>query len=101
MENLEDLSLKTRLLKMYPGKNSGGSQRTPCCVEGGGEEPLRAGPGHRAPHQEGGHGREQNTVLYRMTEREVVTSEEVLDPDTGLLLKREATAINRTPCCAG
>ncbi len=30
-----------------------------------------------------------------MTEREVVKSDYVLDPDTGLLLKRAATAINR------
>jgi hypothetical protein len=36
-----------------------------------------------------------------MTEREVVKSDYVLDPDTGFLLKRAATAINRTPCCAG
>jgi hypothetical protein len=62
---LRGLSLKTRLLKMYPGKNSGGSQRTPCCVEG------------------------------------LVKSDYVLDPDTGLLLKRAATVITRTPCCAG
>jgi hypothetical protein len=34
-------------------------------------------------------------VLCRMTEREVVKSDYVLDPDTGLLLKRAATAINR------
>ena len=34
-------------------------------------------------------------MLYRMTEREVVKSDYVLDPDTGLLLKRAATAINR------
>jgi hypothetical protein len=31
-----------------------------------------------------------------MTEREVVKSDYVLDPDTRLLLKREATAINST-----
>jgi hypothetical protein len=36
-----------------------------------------------------------------MTEREVVKSDYVLDPDTGLLLKRAATVTNRTACCAG
>jgi hypothetical protein len=36
-----------------------------------------------------------------MTEREEVKSDYVLDPDKGFLLKRAATAINRTPCCAG
>jgi hypothetical protein len=35
-----------------------------------------------------------------MMEREVVKSNYVLDPDTGFLLKRAATAIIRTPCCA-
>jgi hypothetical protein len=60
-------------------------------------------PGHRAPPQEGDQGRLQNTVLCRMTESEVMKSEYnyVLDPDTELLIKRVATAVNRTPCCAG
>ncbi len=69
--------------------------------EGGGEERLLAGPGHRVPPQEGVHGHLQNTVLCRMTEREMVKSDYVLDPDTELLIKRAATAIYRTPCCAG
>ncbi len=40
-------------------------------------------------------------MLCRMTEREMVKSDYLLDPDTELLIKRAATAINRTPCCAG
>jgi hypothetical protein len=36
-----------------------------------------------------------------MTEKEVVKSDYVLDPDTRLLLKRASMAINRTLCCAG
>ncbi len=38
-----------------------------------------------------------------MTEREVMKSDYnyVLDLDTELLIKRAATAINRTLCCAG
>jgi hypothetical protein len=36
-----------------------------------------------------------------MTEREMVKGNYVLDPDTELLIKRAATAINRTSCCAG
>jgi hypothetical protein len=38
-----------------------------------------------------------------MTESKVMKSEYnyVLDPDTELLIKRVATAVNRTPCCAG
>jgi hypothetical protein len=82
-------------------QRGGGSQRTPCCVEGVGEERLLAGHGHWAPPQKGGHSHKQNTVLYRMTEREVVKSDYVLDLDTELLIKRMAMAINRTWCCAG
>ncbi len=62
--------------------------------EGGGEERLRDGPRLRAPHQEGGHSHLQNTVLCRLTEREVVKCDYVLGLDTGLLLKRAAAAIN-------
>jgi hypothetical protein len=36
-----------------------------------------------------------------MMEREVVKSDYVLDPNTGLLINGAATAIYRTPCCAG
>jgi hypothetical protein len=36
-----------------------------------------------------------------MTEREVVKSDYVMDPDTELLIKRAAMAVNTTPCCAG
>jgi hypothetical protein len=36
-----------------------------------------------------------------MAEREMVKNDYVLDPDTELLIKRTATAINRTLCCAG
>jgi hypothetical protein len=38
-----------------------------------------------------------------MTESEVMKSEYnyALDPDTELLIKRAAMAVNRTPCCAG